>query len=49
MFWTIFTMLLILWAVGLVSGAAISGFIHLLLVAAVVMMLIRLVQGRNPV
>ncbi len=49
MFWTIFTMLLILWAVGLVSGATISGFIHLLLVVAVVMMVLRVIQGRKPV
>jgi hypothetical protein len=47
MLWTIFVILLILWLLGLVSGYTLSGFIHILLVAAVVILLIRLIQGRS--
>jgi hypothetical protein len=46
MLWTIFVILLVLWLLGLVSGYTLSGFIHILLVAAVVILLIRLIQGR---
>jgi len=46
MLWTIFVILLILWLLGLVSGYTIGGFIHILLVIAVVVLLIRLIQGR---
>ncbi|HTO77461.1 MAG TPA: lmo0937 family membrane protein [Thermoanaerobaculia bacterium] len=46
MLWTIFVILLVLWVLGLVSGYTLSGFIHILLVAAVVILLIRLIQGR---
>jgi hypothetical protein len=49
MLWTIFLILLILWLLGLVSGYALGGFIHILLVVAVVVLLIRLIQGRRPV
>jgi hypothetical protein len=49
MLWTIAVVLLVLWALGLVSSVTMGGFIHLLLVAAVVLVLVRLVQGRNPV
>jgi hypothetical protein len=49
MLWTIFIVLLILWALGLVSGYTIGGFIHLLLVIALVALLIRVIQGRTPV
>jgi len=47
--WTIFVILLILWLLGLVSGYTIGGFIHILLVIAVVVLLIRLIQGRSIV
>lgn len=47
MLWTIFVILLVLWALGLVSGYALGGFIHLLLVAAVVVLLINLLSGRR--
>ncbi len=47
MLWTIFVILLILWLLGLVSGYTLSGFVHILLVAAVVVLLIRLIQGRS--
>jgi len=49
MIWTIFVILVILWLLGLVSGHTIGGFIHILLVIAIVMVLIRIIQGRSPV
>lgn len=48
MLWTIFVILLVLWALGLVSGYTLGGFIHILLVVAVVVVLIRIIQGRRP-
>jgi len=47
MLYTIAVVLLILWLLGLVSAYTIGGFIHILLVVAVVMILIRLISGRN--
>jgi hypothetical protein len=47
MLWTIAVILLILWAVGLISGTTISGFIHILLVLAIIVVVIRLIQGRR--
>ncbi|HWZ86563.1 MAG TPA: lmo0937 family membrane protein [Thermoanaerobaculia bacterium] len=49
MLWTIFVILLVLWALGLVSGYALGGFIHVLLVVAVVILIINLVSGRRAV
>jgi hypothetical protein len=49
MLWTIFVILLILWVLGLVSGYTIGGFIHILLVIAVVVLIINLIQGRRVV
>ena len=49
MLWTIFVILLILWLVGVVSSYTIGGFIHLLLVIALVVLLINLITGRRPV
>lgn len=49
MLWTIAVLLLVLWALGLVSSVTMGGFIHLLLVAAVVIVLVRLIQGRAVV
>jgi hypothetical protein len=49
MLWTIFVILLILWLLGMVSGSTMGGFIHLLLILAVVVVLIRVIQGRRPV
>jgi len=49
MLWTIALILLVLWALGLVSSVTMGGFIHLLLVAAIVLVLVRLVQGRRIV
>ena len=49
MLWTIFVILVILWLLGLVSGYTIGGFIHVLLVLAIVVVLIRVISGRRPV
>ncbi len=46
---TIAVVLLVLWMLGLVSSYTIGGFIHILLVAAVILVLVRLIQGRNPI
>ncbi|HEU5114302.1 MAG TPA: lmo0937 family membrane protein [Candidatus Paceibacterota bacterium] len=46
---TIATLLLILWVLGLVTSYTLGGFIHILLVVAIIMFLIRIIQGRNPV
>ena len=48
MFYTIALVLLILWALGLVSSYTIGGFIHVLLVIAVIIVLLRVVSGRKP-
>lgn len=48
MLWTIFVILVILWMLGLVSGYTIGGFIHILLVIAIIVILIRIIQGRKP-
>ena len=49
MLWTIVILLLILWFLGMVSSYTLGGFIHILLVLAVVAVLIRIIQGRNPI
>ena len=49
MLWTIFVILLILWLVGMVSSYTIGGFIHLLLVLALVVLLINIITGRSTV
>ncbi|HTK83007.1 MAG TPA: lmo0937 family membrane protein [Bacteroidota bacterium] len=48
MLWTIFVILVIMWALGMISGYTIGGFIHILLVLAIVTVLIRIIQGRRP-
>ena len=48
MIWTIFVILLVLWALGLVSGYTVGGFVHILLVIAIVVVLIRVIKGRRP-
>lgn len=45
---TIAVILLILWLLGLVTSYTVGGFIHILLVIAVIMILIRLIRGENP-
>jgi hypothetical protein len=49
MLWTIFVVLLVLWLLGMVSSYTLGGFIHVLLVIAVVVLLIRLISGRRVV
>jgi hypothetical protein len=46
MLWTIFVILLVLWLLGMVSSYTLGGFIHILLVVAIAVALIRLIQGR---
>jgi hypothetical protein len=48
MLYTIAVVLLILWLIGLVSSYTIGGFIHILLVIAIVMVLLRVISGRRP-
>jgi Family of unknown function (DUF5670) len=48
MLWTIFVILLVLWLLGLVSSYTMGGFIHILLVIAVVILIINLIGGRRP-
>ena len=49
MLWTIAVVLLVLWALGLVTAHAMGGVIHVLLVAALVLVLVRIIQGRRIV
>ena len=49
MLWTIAIILVVLWLLGMVSSYTVGGFIHILLILAVVAVLVRLIQGRNPV
>jgi hypothetical protein len=49
MLWTIFLILIIAWALGLVSGYTIGSFIHVLLVVALVVLLFQLLTGRRAV
>ena len=49
MLWTIAVILLVLWAVGLVTSYTMGGFIHILLVIAIVVVVINLLQGRRAV
>jgi hypothetical protein len=49
MLWTIAVILLLRWAVGMVSSYTLGGFIHLLLLLAIIVVLIRVIQGRSPV
>ncbi|MDO9265646.1 MAG: lmo0937 family membrane protein [Sulfurimonas sp.] len=47
MLWTIAVILIVLWALGLVTSFTLGGFIHLLLVLAIIVILIRVIQGRR--
>ena len=49
MLWTIAVILFILWALGLVTSYTLSGYIHILLVLAIVALLIGVIQGRRPI
>ena len=48
MLYTIAIVLIILWLLGLVSSYTISGFIHILLVIAIILILMRIISGRKP-
>ena len=48
MLWTIAVILVVLWLLGLVSGYTIGNFIHILLVVAIIIVLVRVIQGRRP-
>lgn len=48
MLWTLFVILLVLWLVGMATAYTIGGFIHILIVIAVVVAVMRLIQGRRP-
>jgi uncharacterized protein DUF5670 len=49
MLWTIFVILLVLWLLGMITSYTLGGFIHILLVLAIVVILIRVIQGRSAV
>jgi hypothetical protein len=49
MLMTIFVLLLVLWLLGVVSSYTLGGFIHLLLLVAIAVVLIRVIQGRRPI
>lgn len=48
MLYTVAVVLLLLWVLGLVTATTLGGFIHILLVVAVVMVLLRVISGRGP-
>ena len=47
--WTIAIILVILWVLGLVTSYTLGGFVHILLVLAIIIVLIRVIQGRQPI
>jgi hypothetical protein len=47
--WTVAVILVILWLLGLVTSFTLGGFVHILLVLAIIVILIRVIQGRRPV
>jgi multisubunit Na+/H+ antiporter MnhE subunit len=49
MLYTLALILLVLWALGLVSSYTLGGFVHVLLVAAIVLVLVRVIQGRRVI
>ncbi|MGA2083081.1 MAG: lmo0937 family membrane protein [Holophaga sp.] len=49
MLWTLAVILIVLWALGLVSGYTLGSFIHVLLVAAIIIVVVRVIQGRRVV
>jgi hypothetical protein len=49
MLWTIAVVLMVLWALGMVSSYTMGGFIHALLVIAIIVVLVNVIQGRRPV
>jgi hypothetical protein len=49
MLWTIAVLLIVLWLLGVVNSYMLGGFIHLLLLLAIIAVLVRIIQGRRPV
>ena len=49
MFWTIFVVLLVLWLLGVATSYTLGGFVHVLLILAVIVVLVRIIQGRKIV
>ena len=49
MLWTVFVILLVLWLLGLVSSYTLGGFIHILLILAIVVALIQIISGRRAI
>lgn len=49
MLWTIVLILLVLWLLGMISGTTIGGLVHVLLVIAIIVILVRVIQGRRAV
>lgn len=49
MLWTIFVILLVLWALGLLTGYTLGGVIHALLVIAIIVVVVQVIQGRRRV
>lgn len=47
MLWTILIVLIVLWALGFISGYTLGGFLHLLLVIALIVLVVNMVQGRR--
>ena len=47
--WIIFVILLVLWLLGMISAYTLGGYLHILLIIAVAVVLIRIIQGRNPI
>ena len=48
MLWTICVVLIILWLLGLVSGTTMGGLVHVLLVIAIIVVLVRVISGKKP-
>jgi len=48
MLWTIALIMFILWLLGLITSYTLGGFVHILLVIAIIVIIIRLIQGKNP-
>jgi len=49
MLWTIFAVVMILWLLGMALSYSLGGFLHILLIVAIMAMLVRIFQGRSPV
>jgi len=47
MLWTVFVILIVLWLLGLLSGHTMGGIVHILLIVAIIVLVVRLVQGRR--